>query len=96
MGCLESFGIEFGELKLLRVQKKMFQPKTYGDASYQAPRFELLLASTAPNVHFRWTYKPTSLQTMVMVRADTVRSSISLGITLAFMMNYLLYDRNMI
>lgn len=70
--CLEAFGIEFDELKLLRVQKKSYGPKTLGDASDRVSRFELLLSNTAPNAHSRWTYKSTSLQSTAMVRADTV------------------------
>ncbi|EZA62470.1 hypothetical protein DMN91_003928 [Ooceraea biroi] len=68
--CLEPFGIEFSELKLLRVQKKQLGPP--GDTLYSGPRYQLFLASPAPNVHSRWNHKPTSLQPTAMLRSDTV------------------------
>lgn len=68
MNCLEPFGIEFTELKLLRVQQKI---SSNNDRYHKLPQFQLLLASPTPNVHSRWNYKPTSLQSTAMVRADT-------------------------
>lgn len=70
--CLEAFGIEFGELRLLRVQKRPCGSTTY----CRAPRYELLLGSVAPNAHSRWTHRSTSLQPTAMIRADTVRESV--------------------
>lgn len=73
--CLDAFKIGFGELRLLRVQRRVFLPKISGGSSYQEPRLELLLAKPAPNVSFRRTYKATSLQPTLLVHANTVRSS---------------------
>lgn len=73
MDCLEPFGIEFTELRLLRVQKKSFGSSSSSDRYYKLPQFQLFLASPTPNVHSRWSYKPTSLQPTAMIRADTVR-----------------------
>jgi len=74
MSCLESFGIEFTELKLLRVQKKtLFGSLSNNDRYHKLPQFQLFLANPTPNVRSRWNYKPISLQSTAMVRADTVR-----------------------
>ncbi|XP_018401980.1 PREDICTED: uncharacterized protein LOC108779120 [Cyphomyrmex costatus] len=70
MNCLESFGIEFTELKLLRVQKKSFGNSS-SDRYHKLPQFQLFLASPIPNIYSRWNCKPTSLQSTAMIRADT-------------------------
>lgn len=73
--CLQLFGIEFTELRLLRVQKKSFGSSSSNDryTTSKLPQFQLFLARSTPNVHSRWNYKPTSLQPTAMIRADTVR-----------------------
>ncbi|XP_018357336.1 PREDICTED: uncharacterized protein LOC108757423 [Trachymyrmex cornetzi] len=71
MNCLEPFGIEFAELKLLRVQKKSFESSS-SNRYHKLPQIQLFLASPTPNIHSRWNYKPTSLQSTAMIRADTV------------------------
>ncbi|XP_071577925.1 uncharacterized protein [Temnothorax nylanderi] len=71
INCLEPFGIEFTELRLLRVQKKSFGSLSSNNRYHKLPQFQLFLASSTPNVHSRWNYKPTSLQPTAMVRADT-------------------------
>ncbi|KYN40748.1 Protein APCDD1 [Trachymyrmex septentrionalis] len=71
MNCLEPFGIEFAELKLLRVQKKSFGSSSSYDRFHKLSQFQLFLASPTPNIHSRWNYKPTSLQSTAMIRADT-------------------------
>ncbi|EFN76956.1 protein APCDD1 [Harpegnathos saltator] len=71
MDCLDTFKIGFGELKLLRVQKRLFLSKTFGGLSYHGRRLELLLASPAPNVSSRRTYKATSLQPTLLVHTNT-------------------------
>lgn len=73
MHCLEAFGIEFTELRLLRVQKKSFGSSSSSNRYHKHPQFQLFLASPTPNVHSRSSYKPTSLQSRAMIRADTVR-----------------------
>ncbi|XP_020281050.1 protein APCDD1-like isoform X2 [Pseudomyrmex gracilis] len=67
INCLQPFGIEFAELKLLRVQKRLSGPSGLFN-------FQLFLANPPPNVLSRWNYKPTSLQPTAMIRADTVSS----------------------
>ncbi|KYQ50772.1 Protein APCDD1 [Trachymyrmex zeteki] len=71
MNCLEPFGIKFTELKLLRVQKKSFGSSSSNDRYHKLPQFQLFLASSTPNIHSRWNYKPTSLQSTAMIRDDT-------------------------
>ncbi|KAL0118115.1 hypothetical protein PUN28_009054 [Cardiocondyla obscurior] len=71
--CLEPFGIEFAELRLLRVEKKTFRRLSSNDRYHKSRKFQfqLFLANPASNVHNRWNYKPTSLQAVAMIRADT-------------------------
>lgn len=75
LDCLDAFKIEFGELKLLRVQWRLSLPKKSDDSYYRGSRLELLLARPAPNVPFRRAYRATSLQSTVLIHANTVRSS---------------------
>ncbi|XP_066595660.1 uncharacterized protein [Prorops nasuta] len=65
--CLEQLGIEFGELRLLRVQKKQVNLR-----SDNRPRIELLLGALPPNPHVKWSYRPTSLQPLSLLRSDTI------------------------
>ncbi|XP_036147509.1 protein APCDD1 isoform X2 [Monomorium pharaonis] len=74
INCLEPFGIEFTELRLLRVQKKSFRSSFGYDRYHKLAQFQLFLASPAPNVYSRWNYKPTSLQSTAMIRIDTASS----------------------
>ncbi|XP_012219271.1 protein APCDD1-like [Linepithema humile] len=62
MYCLKSFGIDFDELKLLRVERR---PTLIGYKYWR-----LLLANPVSHVYSRCCYKPTSLQPTAMVRAD--------------------------
>ncbi|XP_014477295.1 PREDICTED: uncharacterized protein LOC106745841 [Dinoponera quadriceps] len=70
MDCLDAFRIEFAELRLLRVQRRLFLPRISNGSSYHGPRFELLLGSPTPNVSFRRIYKATSLQPTVLLDAN--------------------------
>ncbi|XP_072761246.1 uncharacterized protein [Anoplolepis gracilipes] len=76
MNCLELFGIEFAELKLLRVLNK---PSLKRDSSndthfYKSSNFQLLLANPPSNTHFRRNYKPTSLQSTPLNRQDSMKN----------------------
>ncbi|XP_015595244.2 uncharacterized protein LOC107267733 isoform X1 [Cephus cinctus] len=71
INCMEPLGIDFSELKLLRVQKKPMSSTGFGLGSSGKPRVELFLASLPPNVPSRQTYKPTSLQPAALLRIDT-------------------------
>ncbi|XP_011869529.1 PREDICTED: protein APCDD1-like [Vollenhovia emeryi] len=71
INCLEPFGIEFSELRLLRVQRKSLLRSSSVNRYHELPQFQLFLASPTANVRSRWSYKPTSLQSTPMVRADT-------------------------
>lgn len=70
--CLDAFKIGVGELKLLRVQRRIFMPRTFSDPSYEKSRLELLLGSPAPNVSVRKTYKATSLQSTLLIHSNMV------------------------
>ncbi|KAL6259413.1 hypothetical protein P5V15_009334 [Pogonomyrmex californicus] len=72
--CLEFFGIEFAELRLLSVQKRSLESSSRNNRYHRSlSQFQLFLASSPSNLHSRWNYKPTSLQSTAMVRADTAR-----------------------
>lgn len=88
MDCLESYEIDFTELKLFRVEIKRsnFVTETSrsnvvnGDKIVE--RVELLLGGLAKNLHSQRTQsRPSRLQSTSLLRADTVRtiSSISFG-----------------
>lgn len=77
--CLESFGIEFSELRLLRVEIKKSNAVTKssrrdaiaGDKTHA--RVELFLGGLARNVHSQKIEpRPKRLQATSMVRANTV------------------------
>lgn len=74
MNCLKSFGIEFDELKLLRVEGRPTSIPFGNNLGYS--RLQLLLANPVSHVYSRCCYKPTSLQPITMVRADMVRLSL--------------------
>lgn len=74
LDCLESFGIEFTELRLLRVETK-------GSAINSSDRedrgrVELLLGEPTRNV--RSKSSPNRLQSTALLRADTVRTSMQI------------------
>ncbi|KAF7417404.1 hypothetical protein HZH68_000057 [Vespula germanica] len=69
--CLETLGIEFDELSILRVQKKEFDQKYVAPGSILKSRVELALANVPPNVQSRWIHRATSLQSTVLIRMDT-------------------------
>ncbi|XP_029672157.1 uncharacterized protein LOC115240883 isoform X2 [Formica exsecta] len=74
INCLELFGIEFSELKLLRVHNKVSSGRdsSNGTWSNELPHFQLLLANPVPNAHSRRNYKPTSLQSTALSRQDSM------------------------
>lgn len=74
VNCLEPFGIEFTELKMLRVHNKALldHDSSNGTHFHEFRHFELLLANSAPNTHSRRNYKPTSLQSTALYRQDSM------------------------
>ncbi|XP_034180097.2 protein APCDD1 [Osmia lignaria lignaria] len=64
LDCLESFGIEFTELRLLRVERKGRK-----QANKERRRVELLLGELTRNVRSEST--PNRLQSTALLRADT-------------------------
>lgn len=70
--CLETLGIEFDELSMLRVQKKEFDGKYVAPNSILKSKVELALANMPPNVRSRWIHRATSLQSTMLIRMDTV------------------------
>ncbi|XP_043279034.1 uncharacterized protein [Venturia canescens] len=77
--CLEALGIEFGELRLVRVQKRTSIINAFDLGSSDIPRIELYLGSLPPNVYSRKTHKSTSLQPTALLRADTVKGCLVCG-----------------
>lgn len=67
MNCLRSFGIEFNELKLMRIEERPTST-SFGD-THEYLHLQLLLANPVPHVYFP---QPTSLQATAMVRANMV------------------------
>lgn len=72
LDCLEPLGIEFGELRLLRVQKRPFTAKFSTAETHGRPRVELYFGSLPPNAQSRRSHRPTSLQSTALLRMDTV------------------------
>ncbi|XP_012259007.3 uncharacterized protein LOC105687732 isoform X2 [Athalia rosae] len=73
--CLEPLGIEFGELRLVRVQKKplnLREPNPRRPST--RPKVELLLGSLPSTVQTRFTHKPTGLQSTALLRIDSISS----------------------
>ncbi|XP_046813770.1 protein APCDD1-like isoform X2 [Vespa crabro] len=69
--CLETLGIEFDELSMLRVQKKEFDQKYVVPGSNVKSKVELALANVPPNVQSPWIRRATSLQSTMLIRMDT-------------------------
>ncbi|XP_046608833.1 uncharacterized protein LOC124299611 [Neodiprion virginianus] len=69
--CLETLGLEFGELRLLRVQKRPSVSKTTHYKPVGRPRVELLLGGLPPTTQTRFTHRPTALQSTALLRSDT-------------------------
>ncbi|KAG7209583.1 hypothetical protein KM043_011244 [Ampulex compressa] len=73
INCLEALGIEFSELELLRVQKRMFDVRFVALEQNYRPKVELLLGDYAKNSGLqKTTRKPTFLQSTSLLRIDTV------------------------
>ncbi|XP_012271610.1 uncharacterized protein LOC105694984 [Orussus abietinus] len=72
LDCLEPLGVDFEELRLLRVQRKPPISKAFGLGVIGRPRVELLLGSLPPNVHSRRTHRPSSLQPTSLLRIDNI------------------------
>ena len=70
--CLEPLGLEFNELKLVRVQTKPSTSMAFALGSNGTPRVELHLGSLPPNVYSKKSHRSTSLQPTPMLRSDTV------------------------
>lgn len=82
MECLESLDIEFTELSLLRVEKRshfttnLTNRDIIGTMDKARTRVELLLGELGRNGRSRKsrTQKPSRLQSVALLRADTVSS----------------------
>ncbi|XP_043491890.1 protein APCDD1-like [Polistes fuscatus] len=70
--CLEKLGIEFDELSILRVQKRALDQRYIVPSSIYKSKVELALANVPPNVQSRWIHQPTSLQSTMLIRMDTI------------------------
>ncbi|XP_063995715.1 uncharacterized protein LOC135173053 [Diachasmimorpha longicaudata] len=73
LNCLEPLGIDFNELRLVRVQKKPPTSTVFGLGSNEEPKVELFLGSLPPNVYLRASHRSTSLQPTGLLRADTIK-----------------------
>lgn len=68
--CLRPLGIDFGELDLVRVQKRPSSSNAFAIGSNGQPQVQLFLASLPPNRNSRASYFPSSLQPSVLIRSD--------------------------
>ena len=70
--CLAPLGIDFDELRLLRVQRRPtgFRSTTLGLTDQ--PKVELFLGSLPPDQLSKRSHRPTSLQPTPLLRTDTV------------------------
>ncbi|XP_015112579.1 uncharacterized protein LOC107038171 [Diachasma alloeum] len=73
LNCLEALGIDFNELRLVRVQKKPSTSTAFGLGSNGEPKVELFLGSLPPNIYLRKSHRSTSLQPTALLRADTIK-----------------------
>ncbi|XP_008551060.3 uncharacterized protein LOC103573665, partial [Microplitis demolitor] len=79
LNCLESLGIDFNELKLIRVEKKPATSTAFGLGLNGHPRVELLLASLPPNIYSKQFHRASSLQPNTLIRSDTTRGCLVCG-----------------
>ncbi|KAK0173028.1 hypothetical protein PV328_006283 [Microctonus aethiopoides] len=79
LDCLEPLGINFDELKLVRVQKKLSTSTAFGLGANGQPRVELHLGSLPPNVYSKKTHRSTSLQPTILLRSDTTNDCLVCG-----------------
>ncbi|XP_034937218.1 uncharacterized protein [Chelonus insularis] len=79
LDCLEPLGINFNELKLVRIQKKPMTSTFFGFGSNGQPRVELMLGSLPPNVYSKKTHRSTSLQANTLLRSDTTHGCLVCG-----------------
>ena len=70
--CLKPLGIDFGELSLVRVQKKPSSSNAFALGSNGRPQVELALASLPTIRNPRISHLPTSLQSTLLLRKDMV------------------------
>lgn len=70
--CLSPLGIDFDELRLLRVQRRPtgFRSAAFGGSD--RPRLELFLGSLPADQASKRSHRPTSLQPTALLRTDTV------------------------
>ncbi|XP_051173558.1 uncharacterized protein LOC127289592 [Leptopilina boulardi] len=68
--CLRPLGIDFGELDLVRVQKKPSSSNAFALGSNGQPQVQLFLAGLPPNRNSRFSHFPSSLQSSPLIRSD--------------------------
>ncbi|CAD6241886.1 GSCOCG00009357001-RA-CDS [Cotesia congregata] len=79
LNCLESLGIDYNELKLIRVEKKTATSTAFGLGLNGYPRVELLLGSLPPNSYSKKSHRSSSLQPTALIRSDTTRGCLICG-----------------
>lgn len=72
LNCLESLGIDYNELKLIRVEKKTATSTAFALGLNGYPKVELLLGSLPPNSYSKKSHRSCSLQPTALIRSDTV------------------------
>jgi hypothetical protein len=73
--CLAPLGIDYDELRLLRVQRRPTGFRSAGFGGGERPRVELYLGSLPPDQASRRSHKHTSLQATALLRTDTVSTA---------------------
>ncbi|XP_074095524.1 uncharacterized protein LOC141525083 [Cotesia typhae] len=79
LNCLESLGIDYNELKLIRVENKTATSTAFALGLNGYPRVELLLGSLPPNSYSKKSHCSSSLQPTVLIRSDTTRGCLICG-----------------
>ncbi|KAL7297896.1 hypothetical protein TKK_0008917 [Trichogramma kaykai] len=72
--CLAPLGIDFEELRLLRVQRRPTGFRSLNLGLNDKPRIELFFGSLPPDHASKRTHRPTSLQPAPLLRIDTIHN----------------------